>query len=163
MSESITMKNDLVLPSVWIYGLLFIAASIAILGCTASEAKPVDIFPEDMCSNCRMAISDLAFASEIVTDKEVFKFDDLGCLESFKNKHKEIKAVATFVKDYESKTWIPIERSTIVKTNLSTPMGSGKVAFADSVKAMAFGKDHSLADGTKSMSCSCCKDSKDND
>lgn len=157
------MKKADVLLSLWIHGLFFIVASIALLGCAASEAKPVDIFPEDMCSNCRMAISDLAFASEIVTDKEVFKFDDLGCLEFFQNKHKEIKAVATFVRDFESKTWIAIERSAIVKTNLATPMGSGKVAFADSVKAHAFEKDHALADGIKSTSCSCCKDSKDHD
>ncbi|MBI3789055.1 MAG: nitrous oxide reductase accessory protein NosL [Ignavibacteriales bacterium] len=155
------MKNNLIPFTVWIYGLFFIIASIAIVGCAASEAKPVDVFPEDMCSNCRMAISESSFASEIVTNKEVFKFDDLGCLESFQNKHKEVMPLATFVKDYESKTWVAIERSTIVKTNLTTPMGSGKVAFADSVKANAFGKDHPLADAKKSMSCSCCKDSKD--
>ncbi len=108
-------------------------------GCSSSEIKPVDIYPEDMCSHCRMAISDQAFASEIITaEGEIFKFDDLGCLERFKEKAAALKIAATFVKDYETKNWLPYERSTIVQTSIKTPMGSGKVAVADSVKAKEY-------------------------
>ena len=108
-------------------------------GCGTSEIKPVDIYPEDMCSQCRMAISQQAFAAEIVTQaEEVFKFDELGCLEKFKVKSPELEITAVFVKDYETKAWLPFERSVIVQTSLQTPMGSGKIAFADSQKAEEF-------------------------
>ncbi|MDZ7291215.1 MAG: nitrous oxide reductase accessory protein NosL [candidate division KSB1 bacterium] len=104
--------------------------------CGPSEIKPVDIYPEDMCSHCRMAISDQAFASEIITTSgEVYKFDDLGCMESFKKKSGDLKIAATFVKDFETKNWLLYERSTIVQTGIKTPMGSGKLALADSSRA----------------------------
>jgi copper chaperone NosL len=110
-----------------------------VIGCDSSEIKPVDIYPEDMCSHCRMTISDQRFASEIITVAgEVFKFDDLGCMERFKDKSSDLKIAATFVKDYETKNWISHERSTIVQTSLKTPMSSGKVALADSVRAKEF-------------------------
>jgi copper chaperone NosL len=118
----------------------FISLSFfSFLGCGSSEIKPVDIYPEDMCAQCRMAVSAQAFASEIITaDGEVFKFDDLGCLEKFKEKSTDRKIAATFVKDYETRNWLPYERSTIVQTSIKTPMGSGKVAFTDSSQAKAY-------------------------
>ncbi len=116
-----------------------------LLGCGSSEIKPVDIYPEDMCSQCRMAISDQRFAAEIITvSEEVYKFDDLGCMERYKEKTADLKIAATFVKDYETKNWIPYERSTIVQTSIKTPMSSGKVAFADSVKAKEFLEEFSV-------------------
>lgn len=109
------------------------------LGCGPTEIQPVDIYPEDMCSHCRMAISDQRFAAEIITvSDEVFKFDDLGCMERFKEKSGSLKIAATFVMDYETKNWIPCERSTIVQTSIKTPMSSGKVALADSNKAREY-------------------------
>ena len=116
-----------------------ILLQLAFLGCSTSEIKPVDIYPEDMCSQCRMAISDQSFAAEIITEaEEVYKFDDIGCMEKFKEKSGELKVAALFVKDYETKKWIPFARSTIVQTSIKTPMSSGKVAFADSAKAKEF-------------------------
>ena len=56
-------------------------------------------------------------------------------MESFKEKSTGLKIAATFVKDYETKNWLPYERSTIVQTSIKTPMGSGKVALADSSRA----------------------------
>ena len=120
----------------------FLIAGFALItGCASSELKPVDIYPEDSCAQCRMAVSDRSFASEIITlDDEVFKFDDLGCLESYRKKNPQTVIRAIFVSDYEKKTWLPFEKSIIVKTGLTTPMASGKVAFADSKRALAFVK-----------------------
>jgi copper chaperone NosL len=116
--------------------------SFCLLSCSTSEIKPVDIYPEDICSHCRMAISDQRFASEIITvADEVFKFDDLGCMERFKEKSSDLKIVAVFVKDYASKNWIPHESSTIVQTSIKTPMSSGKVALADSNTAKEYLKN----------------------
>jgi copper chaperone NosL len=112
-------------------------------GCGRSEVKPVDIYPEDMCSFCRMAFSDPAFASEIITENgEALKFDDIGCMEKYLGTGKVITVAASFVKDFETKKWIPIGKSTIVTTNLATPMGSGKIAFADSMRATAYLQKH---------------------
>lgn len=125
-----------------IFFLVFLFSGLsllAFLGCDSAEIKPVEIYAEDMCAQCRMAVSDQALASEIITtDGEVFKFDDLGCLEKFKEKSAELKIAATFVKDYATKNWLPYARSTIVQTSIKTPMGSGKVAFADSAQAQAY-------------------------
>ncbi len=119
--------------------LCVFACAVCLLGCGASEIKPVDIYPEDMCSHCRMAISDQAFAAEIVAASgEIFKFDEIGCMERFQEKNGGLEIAATFVKDYATKTWLPLERSVIIQTSLKTPMGSGKIALADSVKAAAY-------------------------
>lgn len=120
-----------------------IALFTILAGCGRSEVKPVDIYPEDICSYCRMAFSDPAFASEMITDSgEALKFDDIGCMERYARLAKETAIAATFVKDFETKEWIQIGKSTIVATNLATPMGSGKIAFADSMKANAYLQKH---------------------
>ncbi|HAL55024.1 MAG TPA: hypothetical protein DCP63_00750 [Bacteroidetes bacterium] len=106
-------------------------------GCAPSEIKPVDIYPEDVCTHCRMAVSDKSFASEILTaDDEALKFDDLGCMETYRNDHPDLKIIAVFVSDYETKTWLRHEKSVIVGTSIATPMGSGRIAVADSARAL---------------------------
>jgi copper chaperone NosL len=138
---------------------------MTLVGCATRESKPVDIYPEDMCSNCKMAFSDHRFASEIINDqREVFKFDDIGCMLKFRAAHEGMKIMATYLKDYDTKEWIPYERSTIIETDIETPMGSGKVAFVDSTKASEFQNLHppkktlSSKDGS---GMDCCDDEKD--
>ncbi len=128
-------------------------------GCGSSEMKPVDIFPEDNCSDCRMAISNESFAAEIIDDgNEVFKFDDLGCMEHFRKNSPALSIRALFVKDYESRSWIPYEKSTIVQTGVRTPMGSGKVAFMSSAKAKEFADKHPAAELTAGKEGCCVKE-----
>ena len=123
-------------------------------GCGTHEIKPVEIYPEDNCSQCRMAISSRLFASEIITpDDEVKKFDDLACLESFRKKNPAIKIKAIFVTDYDSRAWIPFEKSVIVKTGIDTPMGSGKIAVKDSVRAAAIVKERPPAVDLSARDC----------
>lgn len=115
------------------------ALLLTLLGCGSGEIKPVDIFPEDGCSLCRMAFSDHRFAVEMISDQnEVFKFDDIGCMMTFKKEYDDIRIAATFLMDYDTRKWIPYERAVIVETNVSTPMGSGKVAFRDATRAREF-------------------------
>jgi copper chaperone NosL len=117
--------------------------ALLIAGCGSPEIRPVDIYPEDMCAHCRMAISDQSFASEIITgDRSVYKFDDIGCMEEFRRKASGLAVTATFVKDYDTKGWLPIDGATIVRTGVRTPMGSGKLAFADSAKGTLFAARH---------------------
>ncbi len=110
-----------------------------LVGCGSSEIKPVDIYPEDMCASCRMAISERLFASQIhTTTGEVYKFDDLGCLENFERRVGKPAVAAAFVMDYAGQRWLPLAQATIVQTGIRTPMGSGKVAFSDSLQAREF-------------------------
>lgn len=114
-----------------------------VVGCGTTEIRPVDIFPEDNCAQCRMAVSDERFASEIISDQgEVLKFDDFGCMLRFRTKHVDLKIDAIFLKDYETRKWTSYERASIVETNVETPMGSGKVAFADAEQAKSFQKQY---------------------
>lgn len=134
-------------------------AAVFFIGCASNEIKPVDLFPEDQCAQCRMTVSNDAFASEIITNEgEVLKFDDLGCLEQFVKSRDELVAAAIFVKDYDSRTWLTKEQSFIVRTSLKTPMGSGNVAFADSLKAKQLIQLYPPQEGRASEAaiCSCC-------
>jgi copper chaperone NosL len=126
-------------------GFALLAAAL-LAGCGASEFRPVDIYPEDMCAHCRMAVTDQRFACEIITgDHEVFKFDDIACMEAFRIGHPETAVAAAFVKGFDSKTWISLDRARVMQTGVSTPMGSGLVAFADSLTAAAFAAEHPVA------------------
>jgi copper chaperone NosL len=134
----------------------FITVGIVLLdaGCGQREIRPVEIYPEDNCSNCRMAISDKSFASELITDKdEVMKFDDLSCLESYRKKNATVQIKAIFVMDYDSKSWLPFEKSVIVKTGIDTPMGSGKIAVKDSARAAAMAKEHPPTSDVSALDC----------
>ena len=134
--------------------LLNVGLLLLLAGCGKSEIQPVEIFPEDNCSSCRMALSDKSFASEIITSKdEVMKFDDLSCLESYRKKNASIQIKAIFVMDYDTKSWLPFEKSVIVRTGIDTPMGSGKIAVKDSVRASALAKAHPPTRDVSAMDC----------
>ncbi len=117
---------------------------LMIAGCGSREKKPIEISPGDTCGYCRMVISDQQFASEIISDRgEVVKFDDIECLEEFfKSKDPTLKVATVFYKDYPTKAWLPVAHATVVETGVMTPMGSGKVAFADSSLARKFREEH---------------------
>lgn len=139
---------------------LFMGLFVTLAGCGQSEIRPVDLYPEDACSNCRMAVSDRSFASQMITtDGEVFKFDDLGCLEQYRRKHTSIRIAAIFVSDYETREWLPFEKSIIVQTGISTPMGSGKVAVRTPEKARELTQKFPARD-TQAMTCACCSRSE---
>ena len=95
---------------------------------------------EDMCSFCRMAISEKRFASELlIQDGEVFKFDDIGCMLRFRKSHGHPESVvATFVLDYETRKWLKAEEAYFVKSKeFKTPMGGNVVAFKAGADAAA--------------------------
>ncbi len=125
------------MPNRNILAMLLLLAAFA--GCTSGNVRPVDIYPEDMCAHCRMAVTDQRFAGEVITtEREVFKFDDLGCLEAFQEGHHGLRVKAVFVKEYTTKAWLEYDRAVIVTTAIPTPMGSGKIALPDSSAARQF-------------------------
>lgn len=116
----------------------FFALILALLfsSCGPNEIRPAELFPEDQCASCRMAVSDGAFASQILYDDgSAAKFDDLRCFDNYRKAHPGEDFVELFVANYETKEWIPYGRSVIVQTGIETPMGSGRIAVADQAAA----------------------------
>ncbi len=119
---------------------------VLLISCRSSDPKPVDIFPEDICAECRMAISAEQFAAEFVDTKgEAYKFDDIGCMLSFGAQRSDLQGAVMFVKDYDTRAWLRFESATIVETGVPTPMGSGKIAFSDRARAMEFQRRYPAA------------------
>jgi copper chaperone NosL len=111
-----------------------------------------------------MAVTDERYASEIITtESEVFKFDDIGCLDKFRNGKPGLQVAGIYYKDFDSKNWLPEKEAHIVRTSAKTPMASGKVAFADSSRAAQFAGEHPPSEGmnlsSEGSDCTCC-DSK---
>jgi len=110
---------------------------ILLSACASGEIQPVPFEASDMCSLCKMAISEKRFAAEIITEnEEVLKFDDIGCLLRYRQKAENQPETAVFFVDYETQNWIKADNAFFVKSGtIKTPMGSGIVAFADKAKA----------------------------
>ncbi len=128
----------------WIGLLLGISCLFFFSFCGKKEVEPVEIYPEDICSFCRMAISDPKFAGEIIIENttEILKFDDIACLVSYKNKIDSNKDLFTFVHDFKTGEWIKFEAAVFVLAEeFQTPMGSGLVSFKNESDAKEFLKN----------------------
>jgi len=113
--------------------LLFLIAN-----CQKQSIAPVALAPEDMCSYCRMAISEKQYAAELIdSDGQAFKFDDIGCMANFiKTKKDTAKSVAYFVMDFNEHQWLKAEDAYYVRSSeLHTPMNGGIIAFKDPSRA----------------------------
>lgn len=122
---------------------------VLLVACASGEIKPVPIESSDMCSFCRMAISEKQFAAEIIAaDETVLKFDDVGCMLRYRDgSGGKLKAAAIFVTDYDTRQWLKAEDAFFTRSkSVKTPMGSGLIAYADRSKA---GADASSFSGLK--------------
>src|SRR5690242_7074487 len=111
-----------------------IATLIVLAQCQRGATEPVAIHPNDMCTFCRMSISEKRYAAELIDeDGEVFKFDDIGCMANFiKQKRNKATVHACFVMDFDRREWLKAENAFYVRSSeLRTPMNGGIVAFQD--------------------------------
>lgn len=102
------------------------------------EGPEAIILHKDMCSHCKMAISDGHFGGEVITDKgRVYKFDDLYCLRAFLAEKKELKINKNYVHDYlHENQLIPAETAYFVKSDLfKSPMGGNTAGFSKKSEA----------------------------
>jgi copper chaperone NosL len=107
---------------------------LLLTGCKSRSHGPVAIEADDSCASCRMAISERRYAAEIVdTDGNVYKFDDIACMLRFAHTHgMEPRTVDFYVTDYKTgKDWMDARQSYFagLRSSVSSPMGSGLVAF----------------------------------
>jgi copper chaperone NosL len=92
----------------------------------------VEIDSSDVCARCKMAISEKRFVAELYeADGTLHKFDEIGCmLRSGK------KPAATFVADYDNRTWLDGRQAFYVESkSIQTPMSGGIIAVGDRARA----------------------------
>ena len=113
-----------------------ICSLFLIANCQRQSIAPVALAPEDMCSYCKMTISEKQYAAELIdSEGQAFKFDDIGCMANFIKKNTP-KPVAYFVIDFNERQWIRAEDAFYVRSSeLSTPMNGGLIAFKTEAKA----------------------------
>jgi copper chaperone NosL len=106
----------------------FLVASASCAGRAPIPAK-LDVGHE-MCSSCRMVISDQRFASQIVSSQQdPYFFDDLGCLTRFLDSHSLPSDARVYVADHRTRTWVSGERAVYTASHVATaPMGSHTIA-----------------------------------
>lgn len=128
---------------------LVLALTILLAAC--SKGAPLPAQPDtrnDACSWCRMAVSDLRFAAQLVAPNEEPRFfDDIGCLATFlKAGGAPAKGQIAFVADHRTKQWVRASTALYTKVpGLLTPMNSFLIAHADAVSRDA---DDSAKGGT---------------
>lgn len=106
--------------------------------CQKHTAEPVALLPEDMCSYCRMAISEKQYAAELIdSEGTAFKFDDIGCMAHFlKMENSKTTIAASFVMEFTDRQWIKADDAFYVRSSeFTTPMNGGMVAFRTEAKA----------------------------
>jgi copper chaperone NosL len=125
---------------------MWIAAALASSACRHPPPAPVEIEPYDVCSLCKMAMSERRFASELIdSEGAAHKFDDLHCLLSFR-RQRQPRIAAAYVTDYETRNWVEASRAHFVRSSgFATPMGGGMVAFADRAAAERHAHAHGAA------------------
>jgi copper chaperone NosL len=135
------MRNKL---TRWIWCLIVGVAVFA--SCQKRTVEPVAIASEDMCSYCKMAISEKQYAAELIdSEGQVLKFDDIGCLLNFIKKGSiNVSGASLFVMDFDQRQWINADGAYYIRSaDVTTPMNGGIIAFKDQAKAQeAVGKYH---------------------
>jgi len=120
---------------------VLIIALTTLAACRTGPPRPIDIEPSDMCSRCRMAISQNRYAAELVDrDGNVWKFDDIGCMVRYTRDHGlEPRSQTYFVMDYQSQHWLNAAHALYVRSEeIPSPMSGGIVAFENEAKAEEF-------------------------
>ena len=130
-----------------IHALRF-ALALALAGCSGGAAAwppaPAEIrYGEDACSSCRMVVSDVRHAAEVV-DREgrVRLYDDLGCLlDDRKAARPEPEGV--LVRPFAGEAWVRGDSGWVLRSkDVQSPMGSGLAAFPTRDAAEAEARRH---------------------
>lgn len=115
--------------------LLAIAIAIALiialtLACAAGDLQPARPDASASCAACRMMVSDLRFAGQLVAAGEEPRFfDDIGCMRNYLAAHRTDAEWRAFVTDYRTREWVAIESARFWNCNsIATPMASHIVA-----------------------------------
>lgn len=128
------------------FGMVLIL-SAALAGCQDNSMEPEEINPEiDVCEICNMGLAHEHFATEVVTaDGEVYKFDDIGCMDEFLEKESGLQddsAAKKYVRDVDSGEWVELEKAYhAFHPEFWTPMANGVISFKDRESAEKYVKE----------------------
>ncbi len=119
----------------------FIILTIILAGCVKSvpDKPPVIMTGRDACDNCFMLINENKYAASIwLRNGEAKRFDDIGCMMNYVHKNKS-NVIAFWVYDYNTGQPVKADNSFFISTDsLTTPMGSGLIAFKSMNEASVF-------------------------
>lgn len=106
---------------------------LVMIGCSAAQEPASVDTRNDSCTHCRMTVSDVRFAGQIVAPGEEPRFfDDLGCLRDYLKKNGAPKGATAYVADHRTKTWVVAANAVYVRNEqIDTPMGSSLLAWVD--------------------------------
>lgn len=128
---------------------VFLAASVVAAACGRGPVAAEIDTRHDACRFCRMTVSDVRFAGQIVAPgDEPLVFDDLGCLGRYVSGGGPVRSDAViFVADHRTKAWIAAPSAIFTRVAaLETPMSSHLIAHADRASRDA---DGAAAGGTE--------------
>ena len=126
------MKSRLMRNKLSLRAWCLIVGIAVFANCQKRTVEPVAIAPEDMCSYCKMALSEKQYAAELIDGEgQPFKFDDIGCMLNFvKSSSVSVSASSFFVMDFDERQWIKADDAYYVRSSdLATPMKGGIIAF----------------------------------
>jgi copper chaperone NosL len=111
-----------------------LVALLAAAACASGPLGPADLDTRnEACSWCRMAISEVRFAGQLVAPSEEPKFfDDIGCLGQYVAGSKPPTGALAYVADHRTKKWLRAGAAIYTSVaSLETPMRSHLLAHAD--------------------------------
>lgn len=122
--------------------LLLVVLIIGVMnGCGGNKYAAVAIQEEvDKCETCNMQVKDNQFAVQLTTQEgKTLKFDDIGCMNEWKQKNGTEGIGAEYVRDYHTSEWVKFEDAYYVyDASLQTPMAYGIYSFKDQNSAQEF-------------------------
>jgi copper chaperone NosL len=123
---------------------VFLLPPLLFISCT-TKPEPFQQ-GKDLCSFCRMGISDMRYGGELVTKKgRIYKFDDLHCMVTFlRSGSVEEKAIAqSLVINFQKpNTFIEAGKASfVVGPGLKSPMGGNAAGFETKEAAISFAKE----------------------
>ncbi|WP_379967881.1 nitrous oxide reductase accessory protein NosL [Ectobacillus sp. sgz5001026] len=112
--------------------------------CGKQAVNPVAVDEKnDKCATCNMAVTNNQYATEVVLENgKALKFDDIGCMYKWLQENSGEKLQAKFVRDYNTKEWVPSEKATYVyETSIKTPMAYNVISFQNKSDAESYVKN----------------------
>ena len=131
-------------------GTVVLIIGAFVLAACGRTVRPAELDTANTaCRYCRMAVSDVHFAAQIVSPGvEPMFFDDLGCLQNYlKEQTTGLAARAVvFVADHRTGAWVRATDALFTRTAaVPTPMGGGMIAHVDAASRT---QDPSAVGGT---------------
>ena len=104
---------------------------LSVVSCQNSGPKDF-ILGNDQCDNCKMTITDIKYATEMITEKgRVYKFDDVSCMTMYESSEPDkAKNAKLYVVDVPSEKLIEKTGATLITGGeIKSPMGGNTQAF----------------------------------